>query len=398
MKLSLFTPTNNVEWLSLPYNSIKQQLDLDSSLDIEWVLVPNSNAEIPESIRSEPWVKIYTLTEEIKTIGGLKKFACSKCVGDVFIEMDHDDELLPGSLRAIADSLAGKEVAFIFSDKYNVNTDGSDKLYSSYWGWEHYVHDKHEERWGRRTVNASFDINPRSLCEIFFAPDHFRAWTRKAYEITEGHDANLFVGDDHDLMIRTYLKGVEFIHLKEPYYVYHIHGTNSWLKHCDNVQKQQAANRDKYLRDLTAEWCRRNSLPTIGYYDIHKIEKNNSIGCIKITDELCSTPLGQPVIDLFNKAYDILASMGWLHIDVPSTDGRGAFCDPTHISFWNELSFRYYCDRNIAKFLPTAKCRFQQVVLHTHFPTNWYKEKNISYVRSDMCALKGQRQPGASLI
>jgi SAM-dependent methyltransferase len=28
---------------------------------------------------------------------------------------------------------------------------------------------------------------------------------------------------------------------------------------------------------------------------------------------------------------------------VPSTDGRGAFQDPTHVSYWNINSFRYYC-------------------------------------------------------
>jgi predicted O-linked N-acetylglucosamine transferase (SPINDLY family) len=31
-------------------------------------------------------------------------------------------------------------------------------------------------------------------------------------------------------------------------------------------------------------------------------------------------------------------------IRVPSTDGRGAFQDPTHISFWNINSFLYYCN------------------------------------------------------
>ncbi len=32
-----------------------------------------------------------------------------------------------------------------------------------------------------------------------------------------------------------------------------------------------------------------------------------------------------------------------VHIRVPSTDGRGAFQDPTHVSFWNLNSFQYYC-------------------------------------------------------
>lgn len=33
---------------------------------------------------------------------------------------------------------------------------------------------------------------------------------------------------------------------------------------------------------------------------------------------------------------------GSIDILVPSTDGRGAFQDPTHISFWNANSFLYY--------------------------------------------------------
>ncbi|MFO5440950.1 MAG: class I SAM-dependent methyltransferase, partial [Dolichospermum sp.] len=33
---------------------------------------------------------------------------------------------------------------------------------------------------------------------------------------------------------------------------------------------------------------------------------------------------------------------------VPSTDGRGAFQDPTHISFWNINSFLYYCNESPA--------------------------------------------------
>lgn len=44
-----------------------------------------------------------------------------------------------------------------------------------------------------------------------------------------------------------------------------------------------------------------------------------------------------------NEAYRVLKPNGIFEIFVPSTDGRGAFQDPTHISFWNENSFWYYC-------------------------------------------------------
>ena len=48
------------------------------------------------------------------------------------------------------------------------------------------------------------------------------------------------------------------------------------------------------------------------------------------------------VIWFFNEVYRILMPDGIFDIYVPPTSGRGAFCDPTHVSFWNDLSFRYY--------------------------------------------------------
>ncbi|WP_421655278.1 class I SAM-dependent methyltransferase [Leptothermofonsia sp. ETS-13] len=44
-----------------------------------------------------------------------------------------------------------------------------------------------------------------------------------------------------------------------------------------------------------------------------------------------------------NEIWRICKPDGIVDIRVPSTDGRGAFQDPTHISFWNINSFKYYC-------------------------------------------------------
>ncbi|MFM6367255.1 MAG: class I SAM-dependent methyltransferase, partial [Dolichospermum sp.] len=44
----------------------------------------------------------------------------------------------------------------------------------------------------------------------------------------------------------------------------------------------------------------------------------------------------------------ILKPGGIVDISVPSTDGRGAFQDPTHVSFWNINSFLYYCNESPA--------------------------------------------------
>lgn len=48
-------------------------------------------------------------------------------------------------------------------------------------------------------------------------------------------------------------------------------------------------------------------------------------------------------IHTMNEIWRICKSGANVDIRVPSTDGRGAFQDPTHVSFWNINSFLYYC-------------------------------------------------------
>jgi hypothetical protein len=43
-----------------------------------------------------------------------------------------------------------------------------------------------------------------------------------------------------------------------------------------------------------------------------------------------------------NELFRVLAPSGQAELAVPTTDGPGAFQDPTHVSFWNRRSFLYY--------------------------------------------------------
>jgi SAM-dependent methyltransferase len=52
-------------------------------------------------------------------------------------------------------------------------------------------------------------------------------------------------------------------------------------------------------------------------------------------------------IHTMNEAHRVLKPGGRMQIEVPTTDGTGAFQDPTHVSFWNRRSFLYYEDGNI---------------------------------------------------
>jgi len=49
-----------------------------------------------------------------------------------------------------------------------------------------------------------------------------------------------------------------------------------------------------------------------------------------------------------NELYRIMAPGARAELHIPSTDGRGAWQDPTHVSFWNKNSWRYWCSNRDA--------------------------------------------------
>ena len=95
-----------------------------------------------------------------------------------------------------------------------------------------------------------------------------------------------------------------------------------------------------------------------------------------------------------NEFYRVLVPGGWLMTGTASTDGRGAFQDPTHQSYWNPNSFWYYTNQNYAKYVKGLTARFQDTRLWQAFPTTWHEENKIPYVFADLVAIKGQELPG----
>ncbi|GEM_PF-2534131 len=67
---------------------------------------------------------------------------------------------------------------------------------------------------------------------------------------------------------------------------------------------------------------------------------DNSVDVIKAHDFIEHLP---DRIKTMNELWRICKPNAIVDIIVPSTDGRGAFQDPTHVSFWNINSFMYYC-------------------------------------------------------
>jgi GT2 family glycosyltransferase len=71
--------------------------------------------------------------------------------------------------------------------------------------------------------------------------------------------------------------------------------------------------------------------------------EDNSVDMVRAFDFLEHIS-PENVIDVMNDIWRVLKPDGIFESSTPSTDGRGAFQDPTHRSFWNRNSWLYYSD------------------------------------------------------
>ena len=69
--------------------------------------------------------------------------------------------------------------------------------------------------------------------------------------------------------------------------------------------------------------------------------EDNFFDEVRAHDFLEHIPIGE-VIPLMDEIWRVLKPGGVLEHFTPSTDGRGAFQDPTHVSFWNVNSWLYW--------------------------------------------------------
>jgi hypothetical protein len=421
--MSVFTPSHKPTWLRDVWACLKEQ----THQDFEWVVVANGDdastvASVAAAVaEGDQRVRVVEAPREVVGIGALKRYACDLCIGDVFVEYDHDDLVTPDCLAAVAEA-AGRAgpVCFVYSEGVTCTHEGDSVKYDTAFGWRH-------SPWAYRgreyVVNLHPPVTARSVCEILYAPDHVRAWSRAAYQLAGRHDPKLRVGDDHELVVRTYLTGAEFAKVDRPLYLHRVgsakEAKTTSQEQVGDIQAQSRATRDKYLPALVREWCRREKLPMLdlggahgcppGYVPVdpnlahasdgYKCDVFNlplppsSVGCFRASDFLEHVP-PHDVPRLMNFLYDKLVPGGWILSNTPAVCddqgrcGRGSYQDPTHVSFWSSNNFWYYTRREQAKYVPEVRCRFQTVRVANYYPSEWHKTHLIPYVAWDAVSLK----------
>jgi O-antigen biosynthesis protein len=386
MKFSVITATHlKNSFLDELYESLISQ----TYENWEWVLLLNGGAtreDISEKIKLNPKVAIFTYEGDNKNVGFVKNLAFNYGVGDVLVELDHDDILTPDCLSELEVAFKDPKIGFVYSDNAVLDHKEDFSPYGYQYGWTHT-----KFPWQSRSLYSmnSFPATSHSLSYIWFAPDHVRAWRKDIYNEIGGHNKDLSVCDDHELMIRTYLE-TEMFHIKKILYIYRITGDNTWLERNALIQTKTVELHREYSLRLAERDCQKRGLLSVDVSDIPDFEnqvyfnlslyETGSIGVLKCKHKIQKFLKPEYTMKEMHRS---LADGGWAFIEVPSTDGRGAWQDPTHRSFWNENSFWYYTKDSHRKIID-FKEKFQQFDCINH---TW--ENNIIVTNAVLVAEKG---------
>lgn len=386
MKISIITPSHNTKYLKELEETILNQ----TFTDWEWIILLNNGAKY-DSIDAR--IKPIVCPFNTDSVGMLKKYACKLAVGEIIVEVDHDDLLTSDCLQELYDAFQDKEIGFVYSD--NAKLSDNFKPYDASYGW---IYSKFNYQ-GKELIRMhSQPLTPGRFGYIWYAPDHVRAWRKSVYDSIGGHKESMSVLDDLDLMHRLYMV-TKFKHIPKVLYVYRITEENTWLQknktiqegtlsiYNDNIFKLSCRFAGIYglLKiDLCGGFGKPEGFTSIDKFNgdiIHDLEngiplKDNSVGIVRAFDAIEHVKNSQY---LMSEIHRVLAPGGILLSQTPSTDGRGAFQDPTHVSFWNQNSFWYYTRKQQAQYIRNEKL-FRECKLTTEFLNDFGRQNNIPYV------------------
>lgn len=205
---SIFTCTFNTSKLQFErlYNSLKNQ----TYHNWNWYILDDStdpNVSLMIEQYHDPRIILFKNISNHGNIGFNKHMIASACDGDYLVEVDHDDELLPDCLSYILSAFTTyPDTEFVYSHALE-EIDGTAVHYGENFAYglgEYRIENIYGQNYN---IALSPDINVVSVRGIHALPNHVRCWKREFYHKIGGHNIELSILDDMDLLIRTFLYG-----------------------------------------------------------------------------------------------------------------------------------------------------------------------------------------------
>ena len=229
--ISYFTPIYNTgEKLCKTYTSLVNQ----TYNNWEWVLVNDSTdggktLKIAEEIaKNDPRVKVYDFREKSGGIIGESKWrAASLCRGYLLAELDHDDYLTTDCTYYLhAASQAHPEIGFFYTDNAECDENWNSLHYPDGFAFGYGKYESVVSDGMKYDSCIAPNINPKTIRHIVGVPNHIRAWRRETYFEIGGHNRDLAIADDYELLVRTFL-GTLMMRIPKMCYIQFIYNNTS---------------------------------------------------------------------------------------------------------------------------------------------------------------------------
>lgn len=280
------TPKKFVDRL---YNSLKAQTYNNWNW---WILDDNKgNFDTCYSNIKDPRVTIIKNITNHGNIGFNKHMIAMCCDGDYLVEVDHDDELTPDCLEMLKKAFSTyKDCDFVYSYCME-EIDGASYVYDEGWGLGlgETAIDKYNGE--EVKVPGTPDMNALSIRHIVSMPNHVRCWKKEFYHRIGGHNTEMSVMDDADLLIRTFING-KSCKIPKMLYIQH-EGDTSKSDRGSTTQAERFGEIQRMGRILLGRYD----------YDIHEFLVNNGIDDVVWNDNGYS--------EIFNGKVDGLVSLNY---------------------------------------------------------------------------------------
>ena len=232
-----------------PFQSLRDQ----TYTNWEWVIVDDSDDDgktfkmLRGIARQDHRIQVFKPWEHSGVIGKVKNWACRLAKGDILVELDHDDELTDYALDHVVKGFAQfPEAGFLYTDCAEIYPDRTSHSYRDGWAFGYGSYTDVEYHGRRYRSGSAGNINAKTIRHIVSTPNHIRAWRRSFYESIGGHNKELHVADDYEILVRTFLK-TRMVRVPRLCYLQYIGNT-----------AQQERNRDihRHVRSIRVHYDR----------------------------------------------------------------------------------------------------------------------------------------------
>ena len=259
----------------------------------EWIIVDdspldhNKTWEIASEIaKFDNRVKVYRMIPiSGGNIGEVKHRAASLCNGNWLLELDHDDmaisTLFEDCVKAIKKH---PDSGFIYTDVCELYENGEMRPYGmtapnrewyghpdNWFNWGYSGHDWVDADGQKYLTHYYPEINPKTIRFNIGMPNHARLWRKDVYVKVGGHNRQVSVADDYELIVKTFLE-TKFTHIRKMLYLQFNNHNSTVDNNSIDINRRSRLIKDYY--DLAIH----NRIQELGKHDSCWIDELNSAG------------------------------------------------------------------------------------------------------------------------